>query len=261
MVLDAIDQATTRYVATLRTLTDDDVRAPSPLPGWSRGHVAAHVVRNAEAFTEVARARRAGALGVMYPDGLEGRSRGIDELATASATELADHLERVHAAFVAAWDPPPPAGPCATVSELPQFDSSSVPLRRLREVEVHRVDLGLPDTGPDTWLAAYVELDLPLQWETVALRTDVPVVVLDELGTVWSTDPAADEAFDPSVDPSVDPAVIGSVDGSPAPVTVDRRTLLAWILDRAEPAGLPALIPWGDRSRWESTGDATPTRP
>ena len=43
-----VDRATARLLATARTLDDDAVRAPSPLPGWTRGHVLTHVARNAD---------------------------------------------------------------------------------------------------------------------------------------------------------------------------------------------------------------------
>ncbi len=38
--------ATTRYLGALTDLTDEDMRAPSQLPGWSRGHVVTHLARN-----------------------------------------------------------------------------------------------------------------------------------------------------------------------------------------------------------------------
>ena len=45
---DQIDQATQRLLDTARTITDPDLRVPSMLPGWTRGHVLAHLARNAD---------------------------------------------------------------------------------------------------------------------------------------------------------------------------------------------------------------------
>ena len=42
--------ATTRYLGALTVLTDEDMRAPSLLPRWSRGHVVTHLARNADAL-------------------------------------------------------------------------------------------------------------------------------------------------------------------------------------------------------------------
>ncbi len=53
-VIDEIErelaEATERLLATAARLTDEDLRAPSLLPGWTRGHVLAHVARNADSY-------------------------------------------------------------------------------------------------------------------------------------------------------------------------------------------------------------------
>ena len=46
--VDETADATARYLEALTTLSEPDVRAPSLLPGWSRGHVITHVARNAD---------------------------------------------------------------------------------------------------------------------------------------------------------------------------------------------------------------------
>jgi maleylpyruvate isomerase len=42
------EAATARYLQALTVLRGADVRAPSLLPEWSRGHVITHVSRNAD---------------------------------------------------------------------------------------------------------------------------------------------------------------------------------------------------------------------
>ena len=48
VLLPEIDRATARLLATARKLDDADLAAPSRLPGWTRGHVLAHLARNAD---------------------------------------------------------------------------------------------------------------------------------------------------------------------------------------------------------------------
>ena len=50
---DQIDQATQRLLDTARAITDPDLRVPSMLPGWTRGHVLAHLARNADGMRNV----------------------------------------------------------------------------------------------------------------------------------------------------------------------------------------------------------------
>ena len=57
---DLIDDATQRLLGTARLMTDEDVRQPSLLPGWTRGHVLAHLARNADALRNVLIGARAG---------------------------------------------------------------------------------------------------------------------------------------------------------------------------------------------------------
>ena len=70
--------ATTRYLAAIEDLSDDDMRAPSALPGWTRGHVVTHLSRNADALTRVLHAAQAGdrGLDVRQPGAARRRHRG-----------------------------------------------------------------------------------------------------------------------------------------------------------------------------------------
>ncbi|WP_274561083.1 maleylpyruvate isomerase N-terminal domain-containing protein [Streptomyces spiramyceticus] len=46
-VISEISRSGARFAATL---TDTELRSPSTLPGWTRGHVAAHVASSADAY-------------------------------------------------------------------------------------------------------------------------------------------------------------------------------------------------------------------
>ena len=79
--------ATTRYLADIEGLTDDQVREPTALPGWTRAHVITHLSRNADALSAVLRAAQEGREIAMYPD-QEERDAEIEAGAGRSAAEI-----------------------------------------------------------------------------------------------------------------------------------------------------------------------------
>jgi maleylpyruvate isomerase len=224
--VDSVAAVTAHLLATAQTLDGAAMRRPSLLPGWTVGHVLSHVALNAEAFARVAADLRAGRPGLMYPAGMAARDADIEAAAGRSANRIVSHLHDSAAAFDAAWRDAPPPGRFATAPGFPEAPGEEVPGRRLREVAVHAADTGLEPLAYATWPEEYVASDLALQWATVARRCEGPVHAVDETGRAWRIGEGGE------------------------PVTVDRRTLLAWLLDRTNVTGLPALLSWGDQSQW-----------
>lgn len=224
------------FVDAADTMSERDARAASGLPGWSRAHVVAHLVLNAEGFCTSADALASTSLGVMYPRGAGARDAAIEELSAAPIRELTHRLNDAHRRFMTAWTDPSHHGPCASTPGSPTFASTTVLGRRLRELQVHLVDLGLPAVDHTCWIDEFVDHDLSLQWMTVEHRTREPIAALDDTGRRWTAHLAADASHEP--------------------VGVDRRSLLAWTLDRHHVDGLPHLDAWGNRSRWEHTAGA-----
>ncbi|MFI7546907.1 maleylpyruvate isomerase family mycothiol-dependent enzyme [Actinoplanes sp. NPDC049599] len=150
-----IDDATDRLLAAAARLTDDDVRQPSRLPGWTRGHVLTHLARGANALRNVLLDQPAYA-------SQESRDAGITAGATRSAADLVADLASAAAALRATAIALPADQWQAevTVPGLPPFPKSQVLLRRLVELELHHVDLGIGYTGAD-WPKTFTELDLP----------------------------------------------------------------------------------------------------
>jgi maleylpyruvate isomerase len=140
VAIDDVRSATTRLLLRTGALSDNDVRRPSRLPGWTVGHVLAHIALNAEAFVRVALKRREGRPGYMYPGGSSERDTDIADLAGHRAIDLVARLRSACHAFDARWTDLPPDGPCATAPGHPTFAVVSVLLRRLRELEVHSFD-------------------------------------------------------------------------------------------------------------------------
>jgi maleylpyruvate isomerase len=147
-------------VATLQHLTDDQVTQASLLPGWTVGHVATHIARNAEGHVRMFDAAIRGDVAEMYPGGREQRTGDIEAGAQRSAaalladvTETAAHLEATWAATPAeAW-----AGRGITFGG--ELTLNELVFIRWREATVHHADLDLDFAWSD-WDAEYVRVEL-----------------------------------------------------------------------------------------------------
>jgi maleylpyruvate isomerase len=143
--LDETVVATARYLEALTELSDEDVRQPSLLPGWTRAHVITHLARNADALVRVLHGAVAGEVGAMYDsqekrdaDIEQGASRTADELredAVASAGRWKEAANELHLSQVEA--------PASRVPGGPTWPVKRVGILRRTEVEVHHADLGL----------------------------------------------------------------------------------------------------------------------
>lgn len=142
--LSELGPSTDRLLATVRPLTEEDVRRPSLLPDWSVGHVITHLARNADSLVNLANWARTGVPTPQYAS-RESRDADIEAGAGRPAAELiadlTDSADRLRAALEAvpddAWD---------IVLEWRggvHNPAGMIPAARLREVEVHHVDLGL----------------------------------------------------------------------------------------------------------------------
>lgn len=143
--------ATTRYLAAIEELTEDDVRAPSLLPGWTRAHVIAHVSRNADALARVLRAAQAGTEATMY-DSAEQRDVDIERDAKLSIDELREDASASWGRLLQAENEIHTSrldGTFARVSGAMAVPVRKVGLMRRVEVEVHHADLGLSYTAAD----------------------------------------------------------------------------------------------------------------
>jgi maleylpyruvate isomerase len=148
--------ATTRYLAALEDLTDDDVRAPSALPGWTRAHVITHLSRNADAVSRVLHAAQAGTPATLYDSDEQrdaeidaGASRGIGELredASASWGRLLQAENEIHDSHL--------DGTYARTPGAPEMPVRRLGLVRRTEVEVHHADLLIGYTAAD-WPEAF----------------------------------------------------------------------------------------------------------
>jgi maleylpyruvate isomerase len=161
--LAACRDASARLLETLDGLDDPTARRPSRLPGWSVGHVVTHLARNADSHVRMVEGAMAGRVADQYERGLEGRAADIATGAGRPADQLIDDLRRAIGDLDAAWRQVTPEvwktghGRMGNGELCP---CAQMPFRRWREVEIHRVDLGL-GAEPVDWPEAYVELELP----------------------------------------------------------------------------------------------------
>jgi maleylpyruvate isomerase len=213
-----VDRATERLLRTVTGLDGDAaVAAPSLLPGWTRGHVLAHISRNADGLTNLLTWARTGMMTPQYasPDQRErditaGAPRGLaDHLADVrdSAARFADAAARMPVeAWTAVLDVPGSPQPAARVV-----------WRRLREVEVHHVDLAA-HYGPGDWPVAFGHRLLHEVVAGFADRDDAPALVL-------------------CPEDSGHELAIGERDGAPR-VTGTACALAAWLIGRSGGGGL-----------------------
>jgi maleylpyruvate isomerase len=225
--------ATTLLHASAERISDDQAREPSLLPGWSRGHLLTHIARNADSLRNLLIWARTGVHTPQYRDSGE-RTEGIERGAGRSARELLADLDASAAGLDAEAARLPAAAWAATVTGAQGNEHAGwyTLWRRLIEVEIHHVDLGV-GYGPADWPQPFATYCLQQAAPGLA-GPDSPAVTLrgSDAPVIVRIGPAGDQ-----------PAVT---------VTGPVALLLAWLTGRsagagltAEPAGpLPVLPSW-----------------
>ena len=92
-----------RLLESLDSLTDDQCREPSALPGWTRGHVLSHLARNAESHVHVLQCAVRGEVGEQYVGGAKARKEGIESHAHDSADSLVSAVRKSIYALEGQW--------------------------------------------------------------------------------------------------------------------------------------------------------------
>ncbi|HEX9033884.1 MAG TPA: maleylpyruvate isomerase family mycothiol-dependent enzyme [Streptosporangiaceae bacterium] len=228
-----IEQATERLIASGSALSDEQIREPSRLPGWTRGHVLTHVARNADGLANLLTWAQTGEQTPQYAS-VEERDAQIEAGAGRPAAEIVTDLSSSAQAFVAQARELPEEAWLAQVQGLrgPWHPAWFTLHRRLHEVEIHHVDLAA-GYAPSDWPDALVtDLLYRVTGQLVANPETPDIVVTDsDTGRQFLLRPAG---------------------ASGLAVTGPGHALLAWLLGRddgsalsAEPAGpLPTIPPF-----------------
>lgn len=168
--------AASECLRVVAALSDDELRAPSGLPDWTRGHVIAHVWGISEAMTRQFEHARRGAAVELYDGGYEGRTRRIEE---GAARPAAEQRERLGTALTTAVDTLAGLGPEDWERGI-SFRSGVVrdgAFALWRELVIHTSDLKAGNT-PAQWtpefcrhLLGFLEPRVP-EAETFVLEPD-----------------------------------------------------------------------------------------
>ncbi|MGC4995972.1 maleylpyruvate isomerase family mycothiol-dependent enzyme [Streptomyces sp. DT195] len=217
-----VREATDRLLSAAAALDNAALTEPSRLPGWTRGHVLAHVARNADALVNVLGGRP------MYVSA-EARDGDIERDAPRPQDVQLTDVRDSAARFDAAGSAP---GDWTRVVELRNGVTdvaARLPFRRWAEVELHHVDLGIGYELEDL-PAEFTERETEFLAQRFLGHPDVPATLLTDGTRAWST---GQEAPDPEV----------TVTGTPA-------DLLGWLAGRragtaleVKGGELPALPP------------------
>jgi maleylpyruvate isomerase len=162
-LLAGIHQAADAVTSDVARLTDEDVKAPSALPGWTRGHVLAHLTGIANAMARQLEYAARGETIELYDGGMDGRNKAIN---MAAGHDAATHREDLSAALHRALK---------AFDALPGIKDSSANrtgwwapisyrggvvldggLALWRELVIHNADL-LTGRGPETWSRPFCE--------------------------------------------------------------------------------------------------------
>jgi len=222
-----IDAATAKLLATVASFDDAAVAQASLLPGWDRAMVITHLAANADGLHRVIEAASRGEVGEFYPGGRPARDAEIEAGRGRPAAQLAQRL-RASCELVAAdmRGAPDEVWQAVAVHPLGERRIGTLVVARLREVEVHHVDLN----------AGYVPADWPSEW----VMEEMDRAMLDL----------------PSRLPAGVAVVLAATDtdqhwvaGSGEAVELDGplAELFAWVIGRSVTVGgeeAPALKPW-----------------
>jgi maleylpyruvate isomerase len=217
-----------QHLATaIGRLVEEDFDGPSLLPGWDRRDVLAHLARNADAVVNLLTWARTGVETPMYASP-EARTAGIEEGAARPLREQIEDIKASHERFADAGAAMPAE---AWTVALPAagHPAAAVPWSRLREVEVHHVDLGARYTPAD-WSDAFA---LRLLREIAAGAAGGPAMILRPWGVEH-------------------PMPLGVTDDATPVIGGPTKSLAAWLAGRADgtdltvsPDGeLPAPAKW-----------------
>jgi len=152
VLMSDVDQAIEALLRTAEAFDDGAVAAPSLLPGWTRGHVLTHLARQADAMTNLLTWARTGVETPAYPS-MAARAAGIEAGAgRPPAVQIAD-LRETHERMADAAAAMPAEAWAFHIPGRNQL-AAAVPWVRLREIEVHHVDL-VAGYAPTDWTDAF----------------------------------------------------------------------------------------------------------
>ncbi|MFI8100013.1 maleylpyruvate isomerase family mycothiol-dependent enzyme [Streptomyces sp. NPDC086023] len=221
--LHSVRAATDRLLSAVAKLDNASLAEPSRLPGWTRGHILAHLARNADALVNVFEGRP------MYASA-EARDADIERDAGRTLEEQLADVRDSADRWQAVTEVPADWSRTVELRNGVTDSAARVPFRRLVEVELHHVDLGIGYELADL-PAEFTAREIEFLAERWSDRPEVPPVALvAEDGGSWHT---------------------GSAEGTPVTVRGTSADILGWLAGRGDKGAaltvdggtLPALPP------------------
>ncbi|MFF3321713.1 maleylpyruvate isomerase family mycothiol-dependent enzyme [Streptomyces sp. NPDC002889] len=221
--LETVREATDRLLSAAARLDNAAIGGPSRLPGWSRGHVLAHLARNADAVVNILGGRP------MY-ESAEARDADIERDAPRPLADQLSDVRESAARFQAAGAEAADWSRTVELRNGVKDAAARIPFRRLVEVELHHVDLDIGYELEDL-PKEFTEREIDFLAERFGGHKDVPSTGLaTDDGQFWTTG--------------------GGADGAAVVVTGTASELLGWLAGRRDGSALevtggplPALPP------------------
>ncbi|RFU83440.1 maleylpyruvate isomerase family mycothiol-dependent enzyme [Streptomyces triticagri] len=205
-----VREATERLLTAAAKTDEAGVTGSSRLPGWTRGHVLTHLARNGDALVNVLSGRP------MYASA-EARDSDIEQGADRPLAEQLDDVRETAARFQDAATGYPDWTRIVELRGGVTDTASRIPFRRLVEVELHHVDLGIGYELEDL-PAEFTEREIDFLADRFAGNAAVPRIQITASGVgQWST---------------------GRPDGDAVSVIGPAPDVLGWLAGRREGAGL-----------------------
>ncbi|MFE0387199.1 maleylpyruvate isomerase family mycothiol-dependent enzyme [Streptomyces bungoensis] len=208
--LACVREATERLLTAAAALDNASLAQPSRLPGWTRGHVLAHLARNADALVNVLEGRP------MY-ESAAARDADIERDAPRPVDVQLTDVRESGARLQQAGAVPADWSRTVELRNGVTDSAARLPFRRWAEVELHHVDLGIGYELEDV-PAEFAEREIAFLAQRFAGHPDVPATRVTDGTRAWST---GREASEPEI----------TVSGPAA-------ELLGWLAGRREGAAL-----------------------
>lgn len=171
-IVSAVREHTALLLGTTIGYSEDDWAAPTALSGWSRSHVAAHLVEGAKGLTRVIEGLDAGLNRRMYASEAA-KHRDIELGALADGLELQIRLDTSASELQAMLPQLDGDDRPVTLRAGYHIPARYIPLARLGEIVLHHMDLGSLGSTADLAPDIAVSL-LAFHVERIGAREDYP---------------------------------------------------------------------------------------
>ncbi|MGF1426958.1 maleylpyruvate isomerase family mycothiol-dependent enzyme [Kitasatospora sp. LaBMicrA B282] len=217
-----VAESTERLLHTVAGLDPSAVAEPSALPGWTRGHLLAHLARNADSLVNLVESARTGTDIPQYASE-DAREEGIQQGAGRPLDEQLADLRASAARLAEAAGTLPEAAWQVQLKHRHgyTFPATDLPWKRLAELEYHHVDLAVGYTAAH-WPAEFAAAEFDKLATRFATLDGLPALQL------VAEDTGAE-------------ALLGPADRSDAAelrIEGPIRALTAWLSGRSDGDGL-----------------------